>query len=168
MNWPFFSLASWLRWWTRKQREQVNSSACRGMTRTVNSSSDRSAPGSSSVLRQLGLVDVDGRGGSRRAAPSAPRGCPRRARRRSCAGCRNRLPPEPPGHRSSGLVRVRAGRAGGTTPARPQVCPPGPRIVPYRGRTSRRYADMFPQADQRYVTRPSAERTTGDLQSMPG
>ena len=47
MSRPSFSLASWLRWCTRKQREQVNSSAWRGRTRTVSSSSDRSAPGSS-------------------------------------------------------------------------------------------------------------------------
>jgi len=34
-------------WWTRKQVEQVNSSACVGTTRTDSSSPDRSAPGSS-------------------------------------------------------------------------------------------------------------------------
>ena len=44
---PFFSLASRLRWCTRKQLEQVNSSACLGTTRTDSSSPDRSAPGSS-------------------------------------------------------------------------------------------------------------------------
>src|SRR5436190_6866911 len=42
------SSASWLRWCTRKQREQVNSSAWRGITRNDSSSLDRSAPGSSS------------------------------------------------------------------------------------------------------------------------
>ena len=47
-SWPFLSSASWLRWCTRKQREQVNSSACRGITRNESSSFDRSAPGSSS------------------------------------------------------------------------------------------------------------------------
>ena len=44
---PFFSVASLLRCWTRKQLEQVNSSACLGTTRTESSSPDRSAPGSS-------------------------------------------------------------------------------------------------------------------------
>ena len=47
IGWPPTSLASWLRWCTRKQLEQVNSSACRGSTRTDSSSLDRSAPGSS-------------------------------------------------------------------------------------------------------------------------
>src|SRR6185437_13365551 len=45
---PPRSSASWLRWCTRKQREQVNSSAWRGITRNDSSSLDRSAPGSSS------------------------------------------------------------------------------------------------------------------------
>src|SRR6202046_4945535 len=44
---PFFSLASRLRCCTKKQLEQVNSSACLGITRTDNSSPDKSAPGSS-------------------------------------------------------------------------------------------------------------------------
>ena len=44
---PLLSLASWLRWWTRKHRPHVNSSACLGRTRTDSSSPDRSAPGSS-------------------------------------------------------------------------------------------------------------------------
>src|SRR5690606_21565077 len=44
---PPASLASLLRWCTRKQLEQVNSSACLGTTRTESTSSDRSAPGSS-------------------------------------------------------------------------------------------------------------------------
>jgi cation diffusion facilitator CzcD-associated flavoprotein CzcO len=39
--------ASRLRWCTRKQLRHVNSSACLGITRTVSSSSERSAPGSS-------------------------------------------------------------------------------------------------------------------------
>ena len=47
IGWPFFSAASWLRWCTRKQLMQVNSSACRGSTRTDSSSLERSAPGSS-------------------------------------------------------------------------------------------------------------------------
>src|SRR5262249_10943449 len=45
---PPRSSASWLRWCTRKHREQVNSSAWRGITRNDSSSLDRSAPGSSS------------------------------------------------------------------------------------------------------------------------
>jgi len=47
ISWPFLSSTSWLRWCTRKQREQVNSSACRGITRIEMSSFDKSAPGNS-------------------------------------------------------------------------------------------------------------------------
>jgi hypothetical protein len=43
------SSAIWLRCRTRKQPAQVNSSDCRGSTRTVNSSWERSAPGSSNA-----------------------------------------------------------------------------------------------------------------------
>src|SRR5580698_2234057 len=44
---PPFLLANRLGGWARKKLEQVNSSACFGMTRTDNSSPDKSAPGSS-------------------------------------------------------------------------------------------------------------------------
>ena len=53
--------ASLLRWCTRKQLAQVNSSACLGSTLTVSSSPDRSAPGSSKLSAVSGLVDVDHR-----------------------------------------------------------------------------------------------------------
>ena len=91
-GWPPTSLASWLRWCTRKQREQVNSSAWRGSTRTESSSLDRSAPGSSKPRPPRPRRRRRRRRTRRRAAPSAPRGSPRRARRRSCAGCRSRWP----------------------------------------------------------------------------
>ena len=61
-SWSPLVAASRLRCWTRKQREQVNSSSCLGSTRTVSSSLDRSAPGQLEVLVEVGLVDVDRRG----------------------------------------------------------------------------------------------------------
>ena len=90
--WPPFSDASWLRWCTRKQREQVNSSAWRGSTRTDSSSLDRSAPGSSkpSACSVSSTSTLEALLSTRRAFSSSR--SPRSARHRSCAARRSRSP----------------------------------------------------------------------------
>ena len=89
---PAASLASWLRWWTRKHRVQTNSSACLGTTAMVSSSPDRSAPGSSNssaAMRSSSSI-VAAWSPARRAR--APRGSRHRDRPRSCGARRSRWP----------------------------------------------------------------------------
>ena len=71
----FFSSASWLRWCTRKQLLQVNSSACLGSTRTVSSSAERSAPGRSSSASKGSASSPRSAAASARLAFSASRLC---------------------------------------------------------------------------------------------
>ena len=59
---PRTSLASWLRWCTRKHREQVNSSACRGQHADGQFLVGEVGAGQLEALGRLGLVLVDAAG----------------------------------------------------------------------------------------------------------